>query len=185
MNEIIKILNSFTTTNWIAILAIGVAIVLWFATQYFAVRRERQKTYEPTPMVKATINRQSYPDGWRSVQLHVVPAPDQQQFKYDNWRIERGSLLRPKDAIMARAENDDYAAGVFYPETPIRTLQGKVEGQRQRFALEFFIKFPGNDRGQKAQFKVTFSHTTKQRRHRTRVWTTVPANAEPHGASDN
>ena len=55
---------------------------------------------------------------------------------------------------MARAENDDYANGVFYPENLVRSLQGKAEGRPQRFALEFFIKFPGNDRGRKAQFKV-------------------------------
>lgn len=178
MDQIAETLNSFTPTNWIAIAAIVVAILLWATTQYLAARRERLKTYEPTPLIKATINRKRYPDGWRSVQLHIVPGPDNQLFKYENWRIERANFLRPKDAIMARAENDDYATGVFYPENPIHTLQGKPEGRPQRFALEFFIKFSGNDLGRKAQFKVTFAHIQKRRKHSAKVWTKVPDNAE-------
>ncbi|MDP1699787.1 MAG: hypothetical protein Q8L53_02355 [Aestuariivirga sp.] len=178
MDKIAETLNSFTPANWIAIAAILVAVLLWTATQYIAARRERSKTYEPTPLIKATINRKRYPDGWRSAQLHIVPGPDNQLFKYENWRIERANFLRPKDAIMARAENDDYATEVFYPENPIRTLQGKHEGRPQRFALEFFLKFPGDDLGRKAQFKVSFAHAQKRRKHSTKVWATVPDNAE-------
>jgi hypothetical protein len=178
VDKIAETLNSFTPANWIAIAAILVAVLLWGATQYLAARRERLKTYEPTPVIKATINTKRYPDGWRSVQLHIVPGPDNQLFKYDNWCIERAVFLGPKDAIMARAENDDYAAGVFYPESPIRTLQGKPEGRPQRFALEFFLKFSGNDLCRQAQFKVSFARVDKRRRHSTKVWVSVPENAE-------
>lgn len=81
--------------------------------------------------------------------------------------------------MLARAVNDDYATGVFYPENPVRSLKGKAEGRPQRFALEFFIKFTGkDDKGKKAKFQVTFSHIKKRRRHTVRVWTPVPTNAE-------
>ena len=81
--------------------------------------------------------------------------------------------------MLARAENDDYATGVFYPDKPVRSLNGKAVGRPQRFALEFFIKFTGeDDKGKKAKFKVTFSHIKKRRRHTVTVWTAVPMNAE-------
>ena len=178
MNDIIAIVNSFTTTNWIAIVGIVIGILLWVGTHYLNARRERKKTFETTPDVKATINRKNYPNGWRSVQLHVVPAPDQQHFKYENWHIEYASLLSPTSAVLARAQDDDYASDVFYPDAPVRYLPGKIEGLPQRFALEFFIKFKGDDHGQKAKFKVSFAHVTKRRRHSTKVSAIVPHNAE-------
>jgi hypothetical protein len=178
VNDIAQIMSSLTPANWIAIAGIAIAVLLWLATQYLTARRERLKTYEPTPIVNATINRKSYREGWRSVQLHVVPVPEQQPIKYENWRIERATLLRPWSAVLARAEKDDYASEVFYPENPTRALQGKVKGLPQQFALEFFIKFKGNDRGQKAKFKISFAHTTMRRRYTTKVWATVPLDAE-------
>ena len=167
----------------IAIAATIVAIigVSFTAANYLAGRRERKlKTYEATPGVKATINRRSYEIGWRSVQLRLVAAPEQQNFKYANWHIEHAVLLRPwRGAVLARAENDDYATGVFYPDKPARTLSGKAEGRPQRFALEFFIKFKEqDDRGRRAKFKVTFSHASRQRRHSVKVWARVPNDAE-------
>jgi hypothetical protein len=136
VDRIAGIINLFTA-HWIAIVGPLVAIILWFGNHYIAARRERKKAQEPTPGVKATINRERYPGGWRSVQLHIMPRDRQPDFQYDNWCIERARLLRPwRGAVLARAENDDYAAGVSYPENPVRSLQGKAEGRGQRFALD-------------------------------------------------
>jgi hypothetical protein len=167
----------------IAIVAIFVAIVgvSFTAANYLAGRRERKlKTYEATPEVRATINRRGYELGWRSVQLHLAAAPGQHNFRYENWYIESASLVRPWwGAVLARAENDDYATGVFYPDKPVRALAGKAQGRPQRFALEFFIKFKAqDDRGRRAKFKVTFSHANSQRRHTVKVWASVPNDAE-------
>jgi hypothetical protein len=178
MDRIGGIMGSLNTGHWLTIIGIVVAIILWSANHYLTARRERKKTEEPTPAVQATINRDSYPHGWRSVQLHIMPQDEQRNFQFENWCIKRARLLRPWwGAVLARAENDDYATRVFYPENPVRTLEGKSEGRPQRFALEFFIKFDGNDRGRKAKFKVSFAHAKKNRRHTTDVWATVPVDA--------
>jgi hypothetical protein len=133
MNGITAFASSLNVSNWIAIIAILIAAIsLSFnAANYLAGHRERKlRTYESTPLVKATINSKCYKEGWRSVQLHIVPATDNQQnFSYKNWRIERARLLWPASAVLARAENDDYATGVFYPENPVRALEGKAEGR--------------------------------------------------------
>jgi hypothetical protein len=108
---------------------------------YLAARRERKlKTYEATPEVRATINKDAYEGGWRSVQLHIAEPPEGRNFQLKNWYIVRASLLRPAwPVVLARAENDDYASRVFYANDPVRTLNGRGEGRPQRFALEFFI----------------------------------------------
>jgi hypothetical protein len=148
-------LDTLTTSHWIAVVAVAIAVIsLYFnAANYLADRRERRsKSADTTPEVKATINSKRYDGRWRSVQLHVIgPAGQQQNFEYGNWVIERASLLRPWNAVLARAENDDYATGVFYPENPVRGLVGKAEGRLQRFALEFFVKYKSEDKGQKSQ----------------------------------
>ncbi len=176
-------IDSLTTQHWLTIIAIVVAIIIGSFTisNILAQHRERKlKTYEATPVIKATINRKRYEGGWRSVQLHVVQPDEQQNFQYKNWLIERAHLIRPWfGALLARAENDDYATGVFYPDSPMRALSGKVEGRPQRFALEFFIKFKQqDDRGRSAKFRVTFSHINKRRRHTAEVSATVPLDAE-------
>lgn len=182
MDAVIALTNSLNTGHWIAIVAIlvGSFFGLFTVANYLAGRRERKlKTYETIPEVKATINRTAYKNGWRSVQLHIAESAESQNFKLANWHIERARLLRPWSAMLARAENDDYATGVFYPEKPVRALAGKPEDRPQRFALEFFIKFKGkNDRGKNAKFKVIFSHIKKRRRYTVRRWADVPANAE-------
>jgi hypothetical protein len=182
MNGVVAFIDSLNP-KLIAVAAIIVASVgvSFTAANYLAGRRERKlKTYEATPKVKATVNRKSYADGWRSVQLHISGTPGQQNFQYANWYIERARLLRPWwGAVLARAENDDYATGVFYPDNPIRALAGKAEGRPQRFGLEFFIKFKGkDDRGKSAKFGVTFSHANKRRRHTVAIWANVPSDAE-------
>lgn len=175
--------STLNTSNWIAIIAVCVAIIStsFTAANYLAGRRERRlQKYEAIPAVKATINAKRYEDGWRSVQLHVVARPGyEQNFQYKNWRIEKVRLLFPWRAVLARALNDDYATGTFYPERPVRRLDGKPEGRPQRFALEFFIKFKGPDKGKKAKFCVTYSHVGSPRRARTvRLRAAVPSNAE-------
>jgi hypothetical protein len=98
MDEIAKLLASLNTSNWIAIVALLVSAVFgcFTAANYLAGRRERvQKRYDATPIVAATINRDSYASGWRSVQLHIAPPEDQPDFKYHNWSIKRAVLLRP------------------------------------------------------------------------------------------
>jgi hypothetical protein len=42
-------------------------------------------------------------------------------------------------------------------------IDGKSEG-KQRYALEFFIKFNGEDRSQEAAFKVWYCHANGKRR---------------------
>jgi hypothetical protein len=153
-------MEGLTIGNWIGLIALGVAVVsasIAFAN-YVANHRERRE--KGRPRIQATINAAGYEGGWRSVQLHVVPLDeDQRDFRIENWRIERAKLLRPKTAVLARAADDDYASGIFYPEHPVRTLEGRTPSSPQRqFALEFFIRFSGAKHGQTAVFKVTFSH---------------------------
>src|SRR4051812_40477208 len=109
MNQLAAFINSLNTSNWIAIIALifSVISVLIAAANYFAGRRERKlKTFEATPEVKATINRECYEDGWRSVQLHLVPPAEQPKFRYDDWQIKRARLLRPLfGTVLARAQD--------------------------------------------------------------------------------
>jgi len=176
-------IDSLTIQNWLTIVGLAIATFIGYFTVTGQIdqRRERKlKTYETTPEIKATINRKRCDAGWRSVQLHVVAPAEQQNFQVGNWCINGARLLRPWfGAVLARAENDDYATGVFYPDNPVRSLAGKGEGRVQRFALEFFIKFDGNDdKGKSAKFKVTFAHVNKWRRHIVKVWAKVPDDAE-------
>ena len=109
----------------------------------------------------------------------MVAQAGGQNFHYENWCIERAELLRPWRAVLARAENDDYATGVFYPDNPVRELKGRAEGRPQRFALEFFIKFKSkDDKGKSAKFKVTYSHVNKRTRKTVTPWVSVPTDAE-------
>lgn len=185
MDKFIELLASLNTSNWIAIVAVIIAAISTSFTtaNYLAGRRERKhRTYESTPVVKASINGLLYEDGWRSVQLHLIAADDDKNFKYDNWRIQGAWLLRPWSAKLARAKDDDYASKIFFPEKPVRYLAGKDEGKPQRFALEFFIKFDGEEKGQRAKFKVRFSHMKQNWRRRTvRLWAALPKNAEYPG----
>jgi hypothetical protein len=169
--------------HWIAIAALCVAIVGCFATvaNYLTQRRDRlRSTSDSTPGVKATINGTRYEDGWRSVQLHILPPPgsEQKKFQYQDWCIRGARLLQPRTATLARAQNDDYATGIFFPENPLRELTGKAEGRLQRFALEFFIKFKDERKEDKAEFLVTFAPVGSGRQRRMSVSATVPGNAE-------
>ena len=183
MESVATFIDSLNTGHWIAIAAIlmGSFFGSFTVLNYLAGRRERKlRTYETTPEVKATINRKRYDGGWRSVQLHIIAPPEQQNFQVNNWHITHARLVRPWfGAVLARAENNDYATGVFFPENPLRALDGKADGRPQRFALEFFIHFKKeNDRGSAAKFKVSFSHSSKRRHHKAKMWATVPADAE-------
>ena len=126
MGQISAFFKPLDTGNWIAIVfgVIGAIGVCAGVANYLAGRRERKlKTYETAPDVQATINRKLYEGGWRSVQLHIVEPSEAANFKLTNWYIERTCLLRPWwRAKLARAENDDYATGVFYPDKPVRCL---------------------------------------------------------------
>ena len=180
MDSAIAFANSLNAGNWIALIfgLVGTIGVSFTAANYLAGRRERKlRATEHVPKVKAIINRKRYEGGWRSVQLHMISGSED-NLTYANWRIERAQLLGPRSVVLARAQDDDYATGVFHPENPVRVLDGKAEGRPQRFALEFFIKFEGEDRGQKVRFKVAFSRVTKSRRHTVTVGAAVPADAE-------
>jgi hypothetical protein len=182
MSEMMAIISAFSAANWIAIVfgCVGAIGVGFAAANFFAARKERvSKTKEAHPVVKATINRKHYRDGWRSVQLHIVPSEiTAQPFQHQNWIIKSATLLRPKNAVLARAENDDYATGVFYPESPLRTLEGKTEGKLQRFALEFFILFDRADKDQAAQFRVAFSRINSKREVVVKVSAALPSDAD-------
>ena len=174
-------LESLNTSHWIAIVAIATAIFFGSFTvaNYLAGRRERvAKERETTAIVKATINGTYYEHGWRSVQLHIVAASAKpKEFDYYSWRIEHARLLSPRSAVLARADNDDYATGVFYPDLPLRELKGKAKGP-QRFALEFFIRFKDRDLGAVARFKVRFSNVHTGVVRTTKVAATLPDNAQ-------
>lgn len=182
MQSFAAFIDTLTTGHCIAIVAILVGIFFGSFTvaNYIGARRERNaKTHETTPEVKATINKDYYAGGWRSVQLHVAAPPEQKNFKVDNWRITTACLLKPPWPVaLSRAQNDDYAQGVFNPDDPVRALNGKVDGRPQRFALEFFINFRReDDRGRRAKFRVTIVRLNKPRTHTLKVWATVPADA--------
>lgn len=172
---------ALTLANWIAIGSVAAGMIGATAgtLNYLAGRRERQRVAQKSgARVQGTINAKYYRDGWRSVQLHMVPVEEgQPNFDYKSWRIERAELLRPRNAVLARAADDDYATGVFYPENPVRLLLGKLEGRPQRFALEFFIKFPEGDTAGKAKFKVTFSQTKTGKLHTATVLASLPSRA--------
>ena len=168
-----------TLTPWLPI--IGILSLLFTALNYFAGRRVRKRaTHEATPTVRAIINRKHYEGGWRSVQLHIVEPAEPLNFQCSNWRIDHARLLKPATAELARAKDDNYSSGTFDADKPVRELKGREAGS-QRFALNFFIKFKQpDDRSESAKFKVTFSHIKKRRRHKTRIWATVPKEACGH-----
>ena len=167
------LIDGLTTQHWLTIAGLCIAVFIGYfnVTGQLAQRRERKlRTYEATPDVRATINATTYHSGWRSVQLHIAAPADEQNFRLENWHITKARLLRPWiTAKLARAANDDYATGVFFPEVPVRMIAGRAAGRPQRFALEFFIKFKQqDDRGRRADFEVTYSHATKPRRRTVR-----------------
>ena len=131
-------------------------------------------------MINAHINGTHYKDGWRSVNLQVAEPAEKQAYDARDWCITSARLLRPRrNAVLARAKDDDYSSKVFYPENPVREIGGRVEGKPQRFALEFFIHFTlDDDRGARAKFKVTYSHINKRRSRTGRVCSAVPADAQ-------
>jgi hypothetical protein len=86
-------------------------------------------------------------------------------------------LVAPRDAVLARAENDDYATGVFFPDAPLREILGRADGKPQRFALEFFIRFQGDERGRQAKFKVTYGPADETWRSTQTLTATVPLDA--------
>jgi len=165
-----------TVGNWIAI----IALVVSFASASVSIanfvsgRRDRQRSAAKNrPSIQAHINADNHEGGWRSVSLHVAPPEEREQnFPYQFWRIERVTLIRPKNAKLARAADDDYHSGVFFPEAPMRELESARTGS-QRFALEFFIKFEGDEKGQVATFKVVYSHVKTGERYTASASTSV------------
>lgn len=176
MEFVVALLQSLHAGIWVAIVGILITILLWYLTPY---RDRWHKEAEATSEVRAAINRGTYPGGWRSVQLHITGPPGANNFNVADWYIVRATLLRPAwPVVLARAENDDYATGVFFPNDPVRTLAGKAEGRPQRFALEFFIHFQvQDDRAKHAKFQVVFARTGERRRRSSKVWAEVPGDA--------
>lgn len=176
MAAIVAFLESLNAGNWIAIVVALLGILLWYLTP---LRDRWHKQAGTVPEVQATINRDAYPGGWRPVQLHFVTPPGAQNVDIHGWCILRASLLRPPwPAVLARAENDDYASRVFYADDPVRTLNGRAEGRPQRFALEFFIHFrQDDDRGRWAKFQVTYTRLSTTRKRSVKVWVQVPMEA--------
>jgi hypothetical protein len=154
---------------------IGVAIAI---LSYRPALRVSKRNAAANVRINATINKDLYRNGWRSVQLHIGPADDNyHNFQGGRWRIVRARLVQPWSAKLARAKDDDYASRVFYDGDPVRGLEGRAEGQ-QRSTLEFFIRFAdADDRGRRAQFVVTYSRANGQNRRKETVWTNVPINA--------
>lgn len=169
--------------NWLTIAGIAVTVFIGYfsVTDQIAQRRERrQKAYGSRPTVQATINRDAYEGGWRSVQLHIAKQPNGENIEVNDWRIVRAALLKPAwPVVLARAENDDYASRVFYANDPVRALIGKPDGRPQRFALEFFIHFKrDDDRARCAKFQVVFARRDGGKNYTVKVWTAVPEDAQ-------
>jgi hypothetical protein len=167
------------TPLWVSFLLIALGILMFVLSRVLP-DRSIQSAPSSSPRVKAIINRERYPGGWRSVGLHIMPPPGQEssfRFTKRGWRIDGAELLSPMDAVLARAKDDDYATGEFYPEKPMRSLNGRPIGHVQPFGLEFFIKFDGaTDKERKAKFRVKLNHTEDPKlRHSIKVWTRVPS----------
>lgn len=182
MSATFDILSKLEVGHWIAIAfgCIGAVGVFYSVRNNRAALRERKESArEPGADVSVTINRKTYPGGWRSVQVHTRPELVAGQFDFGNWKILSVALTRPRHGVeLARAKDDDYASGIFFPDDPVKLIEGKSENRPQRFALEFFIRFAGPDKGQRAQFKVAYSRTNGTRRTITKKWATVPDDAE-------
>lgn len=166
-------MEALTLRDWLTI----VAVLIGAGSLWFAFRRDLRETKSNVvgrPQIKAVINRKYYLDSWRSVNLHVVPSDTQPNFPYDQWRIYHARLISPGGAVLARAEKDDYATGVFYPENPVREIAGRAQGKPQRFALEFFILFEGEERGQQAKLRVTYGPADETWRATKTLTATVP-----------
>jgi hypothetical protein len=170
-------------STWVSIFLILVGFLM-FVLNRVLPDRSMQSTMSSSsiPGVRAIINRDRYPGGWRSVQLHITPPPGQEHtyhFSKHGWRIDSAKLLSPRGAVLARAKDDDYTSRVFYPEGPTRCLDGRPVGHVQPFALEFFIKFDGPvDSGRKAKFQVKLNHTEDPKlRHTIQTWSEVPSDA--------
>lgn len=114
----------------------------------------------------------------RSPMRSATPGDSKQPLQL---RLQRFALIaKTRDH---RSQGGDYATGVFYPEKPVREIAGRAQGKPQRFALEFFILFEGEERGQQAKFKATYGPADESWRATKTLTATVPMDA--HAAPAN
>ena len=129
--------------------------------------------------MRGTINTIAYVGGYRSAQLTIESPLDSREFQADRWAILSVRRLRPWKATLYRAQNDDYATGVFEANNPARKLAGRTAGHRG--TLEFFLHFKvQDDRGAIAKFSVRAKHALSRRARTIRAKATVPADAAAH-----
>jgi hypothetical protein len=154
------------TPWWIGFALIGIGVLVLV----LSLRRPDQASpMQAYPGVRAHINTTDYGDGWRSVQLHIMPPPGQEQnFRFRLWRISHARLIWPCAAILSRAQGDD-ATGKRIEGSATRVLEGRPIRHVQPFALEFFIGFTGSSSevGRKATFRVKIHHIEQKALKRT------------------
>ena len=82
--------------------------------------------------------------------------------------------------LLARDPSLQHAirAGGQSVSVPLKGQSLKVDLPPQAEFVPEEFKFSGDDHGQKAKFKVVFSHIGKERRYSTKVWAAVPQDAE-------
>ena len=184
METISSVFAKLSVEVWIAIAALLVAIIAAYfqAVPVIAARRDhRFRIQRELPGVKATINKTPSVDGWRSIQMHIVPQ-DNDWKSIHSWRIRNAVLLSPRRAKIAFARNDDSSLAGPIVGNSERMMSGRQEPNPQLFAMEFFICFPDTphaDRGTRAKFRVTIWR--KEPLHDDIahiVWAEVPGDAE-------
>jgi hypothetical protein len=181
LEKLATVFDGFTVGNWLTVVSIAIALVFGYfavSNNRAAIRERKAKARAEVPDAPIVINKTAYPGGWRSVQVHIKASPGAQSFSFGDWRVESVKLIRPLwGATLARAENDDYATGVFFSDEPTKFIAGKAPGRPQRFALEFFIRFRGRDQGRRARFKIIYSRLDGEQRRTVRKWVVVPPDA--------
>jgi hypothetical protein len=162
-------------------LIIAAAGLLLAAVKFYIDWKDRHRRLEQEhPGVRAKINNSLSVDGWRIVQLHLTrPEVHKRHDDYNGWCIASVRLIKPRRARLAFARDDDASMrGPIRLESQ-RSISGRLPGQPQRFALEFFIKFAGtpHDRAARACFKVEMSRSEPPASMMLYAWAEVPSTA--------
>jgi hypothetical protein len=179
-------LDGLTRDQSIALVALAVAVIaaIYAAVPvHIAIRTRREAARKQRPGVQATINRTPSIDGWRSVQLHIVAPEGNSGFDVQRaaWRIQQATLVSPRDAELAFANEDDHSLGGPIAAPSGRVMSGRM-GDVQPFAMEFFIRFPEtptSDHGMRARFRIKIWRKQPFDAGITlNAWATVPHDAE-------
>jgi hypothetical protein len=97
--------STSNTGHWIAIVGILAGSWLVRSLERLAGRQSATQKLMKLPGGQATINKDTYEGGWRSVQLHMPSLPEC-DFQLKNWYIVRLSKTSLASRVTC-AENDD------------------------------------------------------------------------------